>query len=117
VYSIRDAAANNLKRLAEEFGPDWAMQHIVPQVLDMVNNPHYLYRMTVSSCNFLARSSHGCRDNMFQLIACDCYCIKGQVVEKTIRPTLVELTEDPDVDVRFFANQALQSIDHVMMSS
>lgn len=32
VYSIRDAAATNLKRLAEEFGPDWAMQHIVPQV-------------------------------------------------------------------------------------
>lgn len=32
VYSIRDAAANNLKRLAEEFGSEWAMQHIVPQV-------------------------------------------------------------------------------------
>ncbi|XWS64329.1 hypothetical protein CRYUN_Cryun06bG0177100 [Craigia yunnanensis] len=32
VYSIRDAAAYNLKRLAEEFGPDWAMQHIIPQV-------------------------------------------------------------------------------------
>lgn len=36
VYSIRDAAANNLKRLAEEFGPDWAMQHIVPQVCLMI---------------------------------------------------------------------------------
>jgi len=47
VHSIRDAAANNLKRLAEEFGPEWAMQHIVPQVLEMVNNPHYLYRMTI----------------------------------------------------------------------
>uniref|UniRef100_A0A0A9DTX7 Pco067871 n=1 Tax=Arundo donax TaxID=35708 RepID=A0A0A9DTX7_ARUDO len=31
VFSIRDAAANNLKRLAEEFGPEWAMQHIIPQ--------------------------------------------------------------------------------------
>ena len=40
-----------------------------------------------------------------------------QVVETTIRPCLVELNEDPDVDVRFFANQALQSIDNVMMSS
>ncbi|KAI3811915.1 hypothetical protein L1987_16611 [Smallanthus sonchifolius] len=40
VNSIRDGAANNLKRLAEAFGPDWAMQHIVPQVLDMMNNPH-----------------------------------------------------------------------------
>lgn len=33
VYSIRDAAANNVKRLAEEFGPTWAMEHIIPQVL------------------------------------------------------------------------------------
>ena len=32
VYSIRDAAANNLKRLAEEFGPEWAVLHIIPQV-------------------------------------------------------------------------------------
>ncbi|KAH0759693.1 hypothetical protein KY290_023186 [Solanum tuberosum] len=70
VYSIRDAAANNLKRLAEEFGPEWAMQYIIPQV-----------------------------------------------AEKTIRSSLVELAEDPDVDVRFYASQALQSIDDVMMSS
>lgn len=40
-----------------------------------------------------------------------------QVVEKSIRPCLVELSEDPDVDVRFFATQALQSKDQVMMSS
>lgn len=40
-----------------------------------------------------------------------------QVVENTIRPCLVELSEDPDVDVRYFSNQALQAIDHVMMSS
>lgn len=40
-----------------------------------------------------------------------------QVVEKTIRPCLVELSEDPDVDVSFFANQALRSSDQVMMST
>ncbi|CAN6841033.1 unnamed protein product [Brassica oleracea] len=46
VYSIREAGANNLKRLAEEFGSEWAMQHLVPQVvLEMVNNPHYLHMM------------------------------------------------------------------------
>lgn len=39
-----------------------------------------------------------------------------QVVENTIRPCLVELSEDPDVDVRFFASQALQASDQVMMS-
>ncbi|RRT49412.1 hypothetical protein BHM03_00054269, partial [Ensete ventricosum] len=70
VFSIREAAANNLKRLAEEFGPEWAMHNIVPQV-----------------------------------------------VEQTVRPCLVELSEDPDVDVRYFASQAIQTCDSVMMSS
>lgn len=31
----------------QEFGPEWAKEHLVPQVLAMVKNPHYLYRMTV----------------------------------------------------------------------
>ncbi|MCD7457670.1 hypothetical protein HAX54_035743 [Datura stramonium] len=37
VYSIRDAAANNLKCLAEKFGPEWAMQHIIPVCLTCAN--------------------------------------------------------------------------------
>ncbi|XWS64330.1 hypothetical protein CRYUN_Cryun06bG0177200 [Craigia yunnanensis] len=43
--------------------------------------------------------------------------VDQSVVEKTIRPCLVELSEDPDVDARYFANLGLQSIDRVMMSS
>ncbi|RWW25516.1 hypothetical protein GW17_00010139 [Ensete ventricosum] len=47
VFSIREAAANNLKRLAEEFGPEWAMHNIVPQLMEKISNPHYLHRMTI----------------------------------------------------------------------
>ncbi|MBA0806472.1 hypothetical protein Gohar_005923 [Gossypium harknessii] len=43
--------------------------------------------------------------------------VDQSVVEKTIRPCLVELSEDPDVDVRYFATQALQSSDQQMMMS
>uniref|UniRef100_A0A0D2ZPI4 Uncharacterized protein n=2 Tax=Brassica TaxID=3705 RepID=A0A0D2ZPI4_BRAOL len=58
VYSIHEAAENNLKRFAEEFGPEWAMQHLVPQVLDMVTNPHYLHRMMVlRAISLMATSS------------------------------------------------------------
>jgi serine/threonine-protein phosphatase 2A regulatory subunit A len=32
VYSIREAATQNLQKLAAEFGPDWAKDHLVPQV-------------------------------------------------------------------------------------
>ncbi|KAA3459764.1 Armadillo-like helical [Gossypium australe] len=150
VYSIRDAAANNVKRLAEEFGPDWAMQHIVPQVLDMINNPHYLYRMTILHAVSLLAPVMGKDITCSKLLPVVINASKDrvpnikfnvakvlqslipivdqsvnsigynkyeQVVEKTIRPCLVELSEDPDVDVRYFATQALQSSDQQMMMS
>ena len=139
VHSIREAAANNLKRLAEEFGPEWAMQHIVPQVLDMISNPHYLYRMTVLRAISLLAPVMGAeitcsrllpvviaaskdrvpniKFNVAKVLESIFPIVDQSVVEKTIRPCLVELSEDPDVDVRFFSNQALQAIDHVMMSS
>ncbi|KVH97580.1 Armadillo-like helical [Cynara cardunculus var. scolymus] len=139
VYSIREAAANNLKRLAEEFGADWAMQHIVPQVLEMVNNPHYLYRMTILSAISLLAPVMGSeitcskllpvvitlskdrvaniRFNVAKVLQSFITIVDQSVVEKSIRPCLVELAEDPDVDVRYFSKQALQAIDQVMMST
>ncbi|KAH0854828.1 hypothetical protein HID58_037132, partial [Brassica napus] len=147
VHSIRDAAANNLKRLAEEFGHEWAMQHIVPQFLEMINNPHYLYRMTILRAVSLLAPVIGSEITCSKLLPVVITASKDRqynkqgffiyhrvpnikfnvakvlqslipiVVENMIRPGLVELSEDPDVDVRFFANQALQSIDNVMMSS
>jgi serine/threonine-protein phosphatase 2A regulatory subunit A len=46
VFSIREAATINLKKLTEVFGVDWAKQAIVPKVLQMGAHPNYLYRMT-----------------------------------------------------------------------
>ena len=46
VFSIREAATANLRSLAEEFGADWAKEHIVPQV-DFVAHKYlyyYIYR-------------------------------------------------------------------------
>lgn len=34
VFSIREAATRNLMKLAQEFGPDWAKDHLVPPVGD-----------------------------------------------------------------------------------
>ncbi|WZZ01846.1 hypothetical protein YC2023_074174 [Brassica napus] len=107
VHSIREAAANNVKRLAEEFGPEWAMQHIVPQVLEMINNPHYLYRMTILRAVSLLAPVMGSEITCSKLLPVVMTAAKDRqvlvVVEKTIRPGLVELSEDPDVDVRAFS--------------
>lgn len=35
VYAIREAATNNLKKLVEQFGTDWAQQTIIPKVIAM----------------------------------------------------------------------------------
>ena len=32
VYAIREAATNNLKKLVEKFGTDWAQQTVIPKV-------------------------------------------------------------------------------------
>jgi len=46
VYSIRDAATTNLRKLTEVFGVEWAQQNIIPKVLALYTHPNYLYRMT-----------------------------------------------------------------------
>lgn len=46
VYSIREAATINLKKLTEVFGVDWAERSIMPRVTQMGTHPNYLYRMT-----------------------------------------------------------------------
>jgi len=46
VYSIREAATVNLKKLTDVFGVDWAKVAIVPKVMGMGSHPNYLFRMT-----------------------------------------------------------------------
>ena len=46
VFSIREAATINLKKLTDVFGVEWAKQTIIPKVMAMREHPNYLYRMT-----------------------------------------------------------------------
>jgi serine/threonine-protein phosphatase 2A regulatory subunit A len=46
VFSIREAATTNLKKLTEVFGVEWASQSIIPKVAQMGQQANYLYRMT-----------------------------------------------------------------------
>lgn len=46
VFSIREASTQNLKKLTEVFGVEWANEQIVPKVVAMGGHPNYLYRMT-----------------------------------------------------------------------
>lgn len=129
VFSIREAATLNLMKLAKEFGPDWAKDHLVPRILGMATNPHYLYRMTVlSAINQLAPcvpQDTLCSDLLplvvkFAKDPVPNVRFKAAIVlgnfrewvqpfmlDSTIRPTLGELMDDQDMDVQFFARRSL----------
>lgn len=46
VFSIREAATQNLRKLTEVFGVEWAQGSIIPKFMAMGQHPNYLYRMT-----------------------------------------------------------------------
>ncbi|EHB18716.1 Serine/threonine-protein phosphatase 2A 65 kDa regulatory subunit A beta isoform [Heterocephalus glaber] len=81
VYAIREAATNNLMKLVQKFGTEWAQTTIVPKVLVMANDPNYLHRMTTL------------------------FCINGKV-----KPVLQKLGQDEDMDVKYFAQEAISVV-------
>nr|CAB3479603.1 unnamed protein product [Digitaria exilis] len=97
------------------------------KVLEKINNPHYLYRMTtlqaisllapVMGADITCQQVPNMKFNVAKVLQSLVPILDQSVVEKTVKPCLVELSEDPDVDVRYYANQALQACDQMVMSS
>ncbi|KAK4361978.1 hypothetical protein RND71_017219 [Anisodus tanguticus] len=139
VCAIREAAGKNLKRLAEIFGRAWALEHIIPQVLSMVDDKYSLYRMNILhvllnlapvmgseiTCSqflpvILAASKDSVpnvRLNVAKVLKSLASAVDQSVVEKSIRPCLNELEENEDADVQYYAKEALQAIDKLTISS
>jgi len=64
VFSIRDAATRNLKKLTEVFGVEWANEAIIPKVMAMGAHPNYLYRMTTCFAITVSTSHPGTRKTL-----------------------------------------------------
>ena len=131
VYSIREAAANNLFRLTEIFGADWALQYIFPRIKQLISSTHYLHRLTVLRALSLLAPAVGqrvaleeilpiikqastdavpnVRFNAAKALVPLAKLIDQATVQSEIRPILIGLQSDPDVDVRYFAEQAMAS--------
>ena len=50
VYSVREAATLNFKKLIQIFGVEWASRSIIPQILNFHSHANYLYRLTTLFC-------------------------------------------------------------------
>eukprot|EP00123_Amoebidium_parasiticum_P015459 comp22982_c0_seq1/m.36570 comp22982_c0_seq1/g.36570 ORF comp22982_c0_seq1/g.36570 comp22982_c0_seq1/m.36570 type:complete len:599 (-) comp22982_c0_seq1:607-2403(-) len=130
VFSIREAATENLKKLAQIFGPQWAQETIIPKVLSLSRHPNYLYRMTTLFCMNALAPVVGGQVALQAMVPVVCEMAQDSVpnvrfnVAKTleqmanllqdksacadrITPTLTQLAQDSDKDVKYFAMRAL----------
>ncbi|KAI9444893.1 ARM repeat-containing protein [Lactarius indigo] len=93
VYSIREAATINLKKLTEVFGVEWARTQIVPKVVNMGSHPNYLYRMTtVQAIGTIAPS------------------LNIEIVSDEIIDALLHLATDPIPNIRFNVAKSLEVV-------
>ncbi|KAG0274039.1 hypothetical protein BGZ96_004554, partial [Linnemannia gamsii] len=134
VFSIREAATVNLRKLTEVFGVDWAKQTIIPKVLAMGTHPNYLYRMTTifaitamapsvtpevirdyilpTVTNLVSDPIPNIRFNVAKSIEALIPVLMqnpdtAPLVDQQLKPALIKLSEDSDNDVRFFSQKAL----------
>jgi serine/threonine-protein phosphatase 2A regulatory subunit A len=115
VFSIREAATINLKRLTDVFGVDWARATIIPKVLGMGEHPNYLYRMTtifaitVSICGRLL-----CRSLCEQTMASS---LNVQIIRDTVLDAALSLANDPIPNIRFNVAKCLETLAGVLGGS
>ncbi|KAJ1659380.1 protein phosphatase 2A structural subunit [Dispira simplex] len=137
VYSIREAATHNLKNLTDVFGVDWAKATIIPKILGLSNHPNYLYRMTtIFALTTIAPSvtpeviQSSILPTLEGLVTDEIPNIRFNVakslqvlapimkqspelqslLESQVIPMLTKLSQDPDQDVQFYAQCAIQAI-------
>ncbi len=134
ISSIRDAAATNVMNLAAVFGPAWAFDFIYPPLLELKCHPSYLRRLSaVQAASLLATkvepdtplmrnivpmildmasdSVPNVRFNVARALFRIAEPCGVNMYKQQIRPVISVLTEDPDRDVRFFAEKSLKDAD------
>lgn len=84
VFSIREAATHNLKKLTEIFGDSWANEAIIPKVMAMGAHTNYLYRMT--TCFAITTLAT---------------VVSLEVITRSILPMMDKLVEDEIPNIRF----------------
>ncbi|KAI6162199.1 armadillo-type protein [Pisolithus thermaeus] len=100
VFSIREAATINLKKLTEVFGVEWARVAIVPKVMGMGQHPNYLYRMTT-----------------VQAIATISPSLTLPIIQSEIISPLLQLAADPIPNIRFNVSKALEILATTLSST
>ncbi|XP_062915845.1 serine/threonine-protein phosphatase 2A 65 kDa regulatory subunit A alpha isoform-like [Mobula hypostoma] len=136
VYAIREAATNNLTKLVEKFGKDSAESTIVPKVLAMASDPNYHHRMTTVFCINVLSEACGqeitakhmlptvlqmagdqvpnVRFNVAKSLQKIGPVLDASTLQNKFKPILEKLGQDQDMDVKYFAQEAMTGKREVM---
>ena len=129
VYSIREAAVKNLSELTKVFGVEWSAENIVPKVMLLYGHSNYLFRLTaLASVQALStvHSKEVLQTQMLPLVIQACQDpvpnirfnvaktlkelskrVDREDIDGHIKPALTGLANDKDIDVCYFAKDAL----------
>ncbi|KAK3107367.1 hypothetical protein FSP39_012898 [Pinctada imbricata] len=130
VFAIREAATINLKKLVEKFGTDWATLTVIPKVIGMSRDQNYLHRLTCLFCiNLLAEACgpeitlKNMLPTILQMAGDNVANVRFNVakslqrlgpvfdqstVQTQIKPVLDKLKSDADIDVQYYAMEAME---------
>jgi len=132
VFAIREAATNNLKNLVAKFGTEWAQQTVIPKVIQMSHDQNYMHRMTFLFCvNVLGEacgsdittklmlptvlgmatdSVSNVRFNVAKTSIRLGAVLDQPTLQSQVKPALEKLVADSDIDVQYYAIEALEQL-------
>mmetsp|Transcript_16979 Transcript_16979/g.53349 ORF Transcript_16979/g.53349 Transcript_16979/m.53349 type:complete len:593 (+) Transcript_16979:84-1862(+) len=134
VHSVRHAATENLKEIADTFGSQWTVEHLLPKLVDLYSQSSG-YANRVTTLHVLPQVSgvmtpdqivqfviplliKATKDTVPNVRFSACRTLSwflshhslGSVsINTVIKPTLLELEHDSDIDVQYYAQRALQT--------
>lgn len=132
VFTIREAAVQNVTEVIGIFGVEWAVQYMLPRIRDFSVKVNYLYRMTslFASIDLIDKIRDAriiyqllpsilglCKDPIPNVRFNAAKALK-KVIEVLPEPSIVAavsealpaLIQDTDIDVQFYAQEALESM-------
>ncbi|VDK38133.1 unnamed protein product [Taenia asiatica] len=127
-YAVREAAVINLTRLTQKFGSVWARTFFLSQIAELSQNENYLQRMISLQC-IISLSPVIDAETCSQLLlptalrmdqdrvpnvrfkVAQALAKVGAVVgAEVVMPCLQRLLKDVDMDVRYYAAEAIESL-------
>ena len=110
-FVSREAATNNLKKLVEKFGTDWAQQTVIPKVVAMARDQNYLHRMTCLFCiNVLSQVPYQPKAIIELYMNVLSQACGADITERQLLPTVLQMATDSVANVRFNVAKTLQAI-------